>query len=428
MASVVIVGVQWGDEGKGKIVDALAGEAEYVVRFQGGDNAGHTVFHEDKKYVFHLLPSGMLRSGVLCIIGGGMVVNIRKLIEELKSIGLPETEWRDRLRISSEAHLLLPCHIAMDKYNEAVRGNAKIGTTLRGIGPAYADRASRTGVRMGDMMDKDYFRTQLDTCIKTKKGCLPKEEYQEFADVERAAEEILALAVPIMPLITDTDRLIAEAYQKKSRILFEGAQGTMLDVGAGTYPYVTSSHTIAGAVCVGAGVGPHYIDKILGVAKAYTTRVGEGPFPSELADETGNKLREIGAEYGATTRRPRRCGWLDIVQLKRAIRLNSLDGLILTKLDVLDDFDRIGVCTAYRCGERRYSEIPVNPSDMNRAIPEIEYMPGWKCSTESARSFKDLPEAVQNYIIAIEKWLGVPVTMVSAGKDRSQLIIRRPAF
>ncbi len=428
MPSVVIVGSQWGDEGKGKIVDALADRADVVVRFQGGDNAGHTVYSGARKYVFHILPSGILRPGVQCIIGGGVALNLQKLGEELRSIDVPASAWRRRLRISGEAHLILPCHIAMDQVSETLRGVSKIGTTLRGIGPAYADRAARNGVRMADTLNEDFFRTRLSACLAAKRRCFTAAQARDVCDVERTATKILALARPFSGLIADSGLLLTEARRNNKRILFEGAQGAMLDVGAGTYPFVTSSNTIAGGVCVGAGVGPHAIDRILGITKAYTTRVGEGPFPSELSNATGEMLRKIGGEYGATTGRPRRCGWLDLVQLRYAARLNSLDAIVLTKLDVLDQFERIGVCVAYRVGGRRVTEWPVNPLDIQRAKPIVEFISGWQASTAAATTFGELPPAARRYVQMIEKQVGVPVSMISAGKDRSQLIIRKQAF
>lgn len=428
MPSVVIVGAQWGDEGKGKIVDALAARADVVVRFQGGDNAGHTVYSGGRKYVFHILPSGILRPGARCFIGGGVVLNLQKLEEELGAVGLPASAWRRRLRISGEAHLILPCHIALDEASEARRGARKIGTTLRGIGPAYADRAARVGVRLADTLNAHALRDRLRVCLDAKRGCLPASQARTVCDVDRTAARVLALARPFAGVIADVGSLLEEARRKKQRILFEGAQGAMLDVGAGTYPFVTSSHTLAGGVCVGAGVGPHAIGRIIGVTKAYTTRVGEGPFPSELTDAVGDTLRRIGGEYGATTGRPRRCGWLDLVQLRYAARLNSLDEIALTKLDVLDGFDRIGVCVAYRVGGRRMAEWPANPLDILRAEPMVEFLPGWGRSTAGATAFAKLPPAARRYVAMIEKRLGLPVTMISAGKDRSQLIVRRQAF
>lgn len=428
MPSLVIVGAQWGDEGKGKIVDALAGQADVVVRFQGGDNAGHTVYHNGQKFVFHILPSGILRPRVMNLIGGGVVVNPKKLVEELATINLPESVWRKRLRLSGEAHLILSCHLALDQAAEIQRGNNKIGTTQRGIGPAYADRAARIGVRIGDTLDPEYFRAQVKTCLDSHCALLPKDLAREVCDVDRVTKETLALLRPFRDLIVDTGVLLDAARRKGKNILYEGAQGTMLDIGAGTYPYVTSSHTIAGGVCVGAGVGPHAIDRILGVSKAYATRVGEGPFTAELHDATGDTLRRIGGEYGATTKRPRRCGWLDMVQLRRAARLNSLDGLILTKLDVLDEFDQIGVCTAYRCGGKRWTEWPDNPTALATAEPIYTFLPGWKQATTGATSFKELPPAARAYINQIERWLDLPVVMISNGQDRKQLITRKKAF
>lgn len=428
MPSLVIVGAQWGDEGKGKIVDALAGQADVVVRFQGGDNAGHTVFHDGQKFVFHILPSGILRPRAMNIIGGGVVINPQKITDELAAIRMPEAEWRKRLRISGEAHLILDCHLALDRAAEALRGKNKIGTTQRGIGPAYADRAARTGVRMGDTLDPDYFRAQVKNCLAAKRALLPRKIASEVCNADRVARDVLKLVRPFRDLIVDTGTMLDNARCKGKRILYEGAQGTMLDIGAGTYPYVTSSNTIAGGVCVGAGVGPHAIDRILGVSKAYATRVGEGPFPSELDNNVGDNLRHVGGEYGATTKRPRRCGWLDIVELRRAARLNSLDGLILTKLDILDGFDRIGVCTAYRCRGKRLTDWPVNPVDLAAAEPVYEFLPGWKQPTTKAKRFQDLPAATRAYIAKIERWLDLPVTMISIGQDRKQLIVRQKAF
>lgn len=428
MPSLVIIGAQWGDEGKGKIVDALAGQADVVVRFQGGDNAGHTVFHDGQKFVFHILPSGILRPRVMNLIGGGVVVNPRKLVEELATIRLPASAWRKRLRISGEAHLILASHLALDQAAEAQRGKLKIGTTQRGIGPAYADRAARIGVRMGDILDPDYFHARVKNCLDNHRALLSKDRAREVCNVDRITKEALALLKPFRDLVVDTGVLLDAARRKGQHILYEGAQGTMLDIGSGTYPYVTSSHTIAGGVCVGTGIGPHAIDRILGVSKAYATRVGEGPFTTELHDATGETLRHIGGEYGATTKRPRRCGWLDIVQLRHAARLNSLDGLILTKLDVLDGFERIGICTAYRCGGKRLTEWPASPADLAKAEPILTFMPGWKQSTTQATSFQQLPPAARAYINQIERWLDLPVVMISNGQDRKQLITRRKAF
>ncbi len=428
MASVVIVGAQWGDEGKGKIVDKLAGEANVVVRFQGGDNAGHTVYHAGRKYVFHILPSGMLHSRVLNLIGGGVVVNLEKLVKELKVLHLSPSVWRKRLRISGEASLILPCHIAMDEMNEQRMGKGKIGTTLRGIGPAYADRAARIGVRFEDIFNKKILRERLQVCFNAKRGLLSKKQMLKECNLNQSVVSLQKMAKIFYPLLADVGLILEERRQSGKNILFEGAQGAMLDIGAGTYPFVTSSHTIAGGACVGAGVGPHFLDKIVGITKAYITRVGEGPFPTELNDEFGEKLREGGSEYGATTGRPRRCGWLDLVQLRRATRLNSLDGLIITKLDVLDSFDKIGLCVSYRCRGKRLSEWPANNADVTDLQPEYVFMPGWKCATSKVKSFSNLPSAAKAYLRKIENETGMPILMVSAGREREALIVRKPVF
>jgi adenylosuccinate synthase len=428
MPSLVIVGAQWGDEGKGKVIDALAAQADFVVRFQGGDNAGHTVHVGERKYVFHILPSGMLRPGVMNVIGGGVVVNLERLAAELAEIGLSESEWSARLRISAEATLILPCHLALDRHAETRAGKDAIGTTQRGIGPVYVDRTGRWGVRLGDTLDDAHFGRRVRASLEAKRGWLPEAEYRVSCDPDRTIAQTLALARPFRRVIADTGLILDEARRAGKRILFEGAQGTMLDVSAGTYPFVTSSHTIAGGAAVGAGIGPRALDRVWGVLKAYTTRVGEGPFPTELKDATGERLRELGGEYGATTRRPRRCGWLDLVQMRRAVRVNGLDGLVVTKLDVLDGFDRIGVAVAYRCGGRRLDEWPVNPAEVAALEPELEWMPGWKADTGAARRVEDLPAPARRYLEMIESRLGVPVVMATAGKDRENLIMRQDPF
>lgn len=427
MSSVVIIGAQWGDEGKGKIVDALADKADVVVRFQGGDNAGHTVYFDGKKHVFHILPSGILRSGVLNIIGGGVAMNPVRLAEELKQIGVPESELNQRLRISGETHLILPCHPALDRVSEQSMGSDKIGTTLRGIGPSYADRAARIGVRAADVLDEDYFRTRVRACLVAKRNLLSADQ-ADVLDEDRTVRETLNLMRPWRDLIADTAVLLHRARAAGKNILYEGAQGTMLDVNAGSYPYVTSSHTIAGGVCVGACIGPGAVDKVFGVAKAYATRVGEGPFTSELNDAVGERLRDLGGEYGATTNRPRRCGWMDLVQLRRAAMVNGLNGLVITKMDVLDTFDSIGVCVAYDVGGRRVEEMPINPIELRDAQPIYEFWPGWRAPTGTVRTYGALPVNARRYIAQIERRVGVPVVIVSAGPDRTQMIMRRKIF
>ncbi|NLB56662.1 MAG: adenylosuccinate synthase [Lentisphaerae bacterium] len=424
MPSFVIVGAQWGDEGKGKLVDAASAKADIVVRFQGGDNAGHTVWNDGVKNVLHILPSGILRPEVLCVIGGGVVINLEKMVDELKSADVPQSEWQKRLAISAEAHLILPCHVALDKAAEEALGSAKIGTTLRGIGPAYADRSARLGVRMGDLLSKEHFMVQLQKCLDAKKLTLDEKD----RDINAIADRILAVAEPIKPLICDTSLILENAYKANKNILFEGAQGAMLDVSFGSYPFVTSSHTVAGSAAVGSGVGPHRLNKINGVVKAYTTRVGEGPFPSELKDAIGDRLRDIGNEYGATTGRPRRCGWIDFVALRRAIRTGSLDGLILTKLDVLDEFDEIGYCDSYEINGETVKEWPFNPEQVAAIKPIFNYVKGWKSPTDKAQIFEELPVAAQEFIKLIESKTDLTVTAISAGVDRKQLIVRVPFF
>ena len=428
MAVVVIVGAQWGDEGKGKIVDVLAERADFVVRFQGGDNAGHTVVNAGKKQIFHILPSGLLHPQATCVLCGGVVINLKKLLEELQSLSLSKSDWSRRLLIGPEAHLILPCHIAMDKYAESCRGERKIGTTLRGIGPAYADRTARIGVRIADTLDPDYFRSRLKVCLESKRVLLPDKMAKEVCDLDKVAEEQLSLAGQFANLLVDTGALLERARRDRKHILFEGAQGTMLDIAAGTYPYVTSSHTTAGSVCVGCGVGPHFVDTVIGVTKAYATRVGEGPFPTELKGNNGELLRKIGEEYGATTHRARRCGWLDLVQLRRAVRLNGLDFLAVLKLDVFDSLDKIGVCTAYRLHGTRLQEMPINPTDFEHLEPEYEFLPGWQCSTTGITVYDELPLRTREFIMFIERTLNIPVIMISVGKSRLQLIMRRNPF
>ena len=427
MANTVLVGAQWGDEGKGKVIDVLTAEADLVVRYQGGSNAGHTVIVGGRKHVLHLVPSGILHPGKDCAIGNGVVVDPLSLLDEIHELERAGIVVQGRLFVSDRAHLVLRYHNALDRAEEAARGvGGRLGTTGRGIGPAYRDKICRCGLRMGDLLEPD-FAERLAANVAHANGAL---KVLGAAPVDGAELQRLyaGAARELAPYIADTVVLINAADRAGRSILLEGAQATMLDVDFGTYPYVTSSHTIAGGVCVGTGIGPHAIDRILGVSKAYATRVGEGPFTTELHDATGETLRHIGGEYGATTKRPRRCGWLDIVQLRRAARLNSLDGLILTKLDVLDGFEQIGVCTAYRCGGKRRTEWPANPVDLATAEPIYTFLPGWKQATTGATSFQELPAASRAYINQIERWLDLPVVMISNGQDRKQLITRRKAF
>ncbi len=411
--SVVIVGAQWGDEGKGKIVDLLAAEADAVVRFQGGHNAGHTLVVDGEKTVLHLIPSGILNPGVECLIGNGVALSLSALFEEvdfLLSKGVPALE---RLRVSPACPLLLPSHVALDQAREKARGGSAIGTTLRGIGPAYEDKAARRCLRVADLYQRDDRDDNLKELVEYHNFLLKSYYGSEEIDVNRMAERLWALADRLEPCVADVSERCARLRSEGKRILFEGAQGTLLDIDHGTYPYVTSSNTVAGGACVGAGVGPTSVDAVLGIVKAYTTRVGSGPFPTELRDETGARLARLGAEVGATTGRDRRCGWLDVVALRRAMRANGVSALCLTKLDVLDSFPKIRICVGY---------------DAEGRAAEHEDYPGWESATREARAFSDLPAQARDYVAAIERHLDVPVDLISTGSGREDVIARKPLF
>lgn len=426
MAVVVIVGAQWGDEGKGKVTDFLAREAHLVVRYQGGNNAGHTVVVGSQEFRLHLIPSGILYPDKACIIGNGMVIDPEVLFEELDA-------FRDsgmdiaRLLISDRAHLLLPYHKLLDRLEEESRGNEHIGTTKRGIGPAYVDKVTRSGLRLGELKEKGWEKriVQLVEAKNRVVGNL-------YGADGFAPEEIIDYLKPyvdrLLPCLADTSLVLSEAFAAGRHVLFEGAQGTMLDIDHGTYPYVTSSSPIAGGACVGAGVGPTVIDKVLGVVKAYTTRVGEGPFPAELEGSEAKELRDRGQEYGTTTGRPRRCGWLDIVMLRYAARVNGMGGLILTKLDVLDNLAKIKICTAYNYKGNILKEFPASLQVLQECTPIYEELDGWQENTGGARALKDLPEKAQHYIRRIIELTGVPVLTVSVGPERQQTIILGQVF
>ncbi|MEE2836045.1 MAG: adenylosuccinate synthase [Myxococcota bacterium] len=427
MSSVVIVGAQWGDEGKGKVVDRYAARSKNVVRFQGGNNAGHTLVVEGETTVLHLMPSGVLNRGVRSVIGNGVVLDLEVLVREVNDCirrGLIDTaQGTKTLAISDRAHLILPYLGRLDRARESVAGSGKIGTTGRGIGPTYEDKVGRRGLRVCDLLDPDRFRQlarqrfeAVDRLLKDLGG----ERYSD-EEIEAAIEHQLSLARVIQPFICDTSKLLFEARQSGENILFEGAQGTLLDVDLGTYPYVTSSNCIAGAVCTGAGVGPTQIDGVVGICKAYTTRVGEGPFPTELHDDLGEALRAKGGEFGATTGRPRRCGWLDLVALKASVRANGLTGLALTKMDVLDGLDELKVCTAYRHGDALLDAPPARADMMADLVPVYETVAGWGEETVRGHSsFDQMPAAAQEYVRLIEASIGVPVCLVSVGPDREE--------
>ena len=427
--NVVILGTQWGDEGKGKVVDLLTEDVAAVVRFQGGHNAGHTLVIDGKKTVLHLIPSGILRDGVQCVIGNGVVLSpeaLKKEVVELLEQGIPAVE---RLKVSAACPLILPYHIAMDQAREAARGEKKIGTTGRGIGPAYEDKVARRAIRVGDILDKERFAEKLKEVLEYYNFVL-----EHFYKVEPVAYDAvysqgLEMADFLRPMVADTIGLLHDLRKAGANIMFEGAQGSLLDVDHGTYPYVTSSNTTAGGAPAGSGFGPLYLDYVLGITKAYTTRVGSGPFPTELFCEDGVRLGERGHEFGATTGRQRRCGWFDAVALRHAVQINSVSGMCLTKLDVLDGFETIKVCVGYQDAEGNpVAGSLVDSEGYESARPVYQELPGWSENTVGAASFEALPENAQRYIRFLEEQVGVPVDIISTGPDRKETIVLRDPF
>ncbi len=430
MACVVVVGTQWGDEGKGKIVDLLTAQADVITRFQGGNNAGHTIIVQGEKFILHIIPSGIFHPEKTCLIGNGVVLDpeilLEKEIDGLKARGIEVKPGR--LYISERTHLIMPYHKAIDHGREAKKGKTKIGTTGRGIGPCYEDKVARRGIKVGDLLDADLFAAKLQETLEEKNFYLKEYLGQKPLDYQEIYDRYLAFGERLAPFVTNVSVVLEEARRRGASILFEGAQGTQLDIDHGTYPYVTSSNTVAGNACCGAGLGPTAIDYVLGICKAYTTRVGGGPFPTELHDELGDHLRERGGEYGSTTGRPRRCGWLDGVVLKEAVRLNSLSGLAITKLDVLTGLERLKVCTGYRLDGQTISRLPANIKDVERLEPVYEELPGWEEDISNVREFEALPQATKDYIRWIEEFTGVPVVIVSVGPAREQTIVVRNPF
>ncbi|MBI5586893.1 MAG: adenylosuccinate synthase [Deltaproteobacteria bacterium] len=426
--NLVIVGAQWGDEGKGKIVDILTESADIVVRFQGGNNAGHTVIVGKEKYVFHLIPSGILHPGKICVIGDGVVVDPEVLLQEievLKSRGIFRPE---DLLISKNAHLIMPYHKKLDTARERLRGDNKIGTTGRGIGPAYEDKVSRCGIKCGDLLNEGDFRLKLKANLLEKNHYIKTILHEDGFEIHEIYHQYMTLAAGIVPFIKNTSKFLHEAMGFKKNILFEGAQGTLLDIDHGTYPFVTSSNTVAGAAATGSGIGPSRIDAVIGITKAYTTRVGEGPFPTELQGAEADRLREQGGEYGATTGRPRRCGWFDAVAARYAARINGLDGLVVTKLDVLDNLDNINICTGYRYNGKVIDDFPTETSILLKCEPVYEAFEGWKAPTQGVKKFDKLPKKAQAYIKRLEKLAGVEVMMVSVGANRDDSIMIKDPF
>ena len=426
--NVVVIGTQWGDEGKGKVVDWLTDHAHGVVRFQGGHNAGHTLVIGGRKTVLHLIPSGILHPGVTCYIGNGVVLSPHALLAEMDELAAAGVSLEGRVRVSEACPLILPYHTALDLAREAARGAAKIGTTGRGIGPAYEDKVARRAIRLQDLLVPERFAAKLEELLDFHNFVLTRYLNAPPVDFDRTRDEALAMAPRLVPLVTDVPRALYQAHRAGSNLLFEGAQGSLLDVDHGTYPYVTSSNCVAGAAAAGAGVGPQMLHYVLGITKAYTTRVGSGPFPTELEDGTGERLRERGNEFGATTGRPRRCGWFDAAALKRSIQINGVSGLCVTKLDVLDGMDELKVCVGYDIDGQFSELLPAGAEDTARCQPVYEDLPGWSESTLGARRLEDLPRNARAYLDRIEAICGVTIDMISTGPDREQTIVRRHPF
>ena len=421
MSNIVIVGAQWGDEGKGKIVDLLTQYVDIVVRFQGGNNAGHTIVLKGEKFIFHLIPSGILYEDKKCIIGNGVVLDPGVLIEEITELKKKGYLKEDsQLMISEKTHLILPYHRRIDTAREKI---FKIGTTGRGIGPAYEDKMARCGVRVIDLLDEGVFRRRLEENLSQKNLYLVQVLKERSFEVSEILEEYLNFGKQLKKYVKDTPLVLYEEIKKGKQILFEGAQGALLDVDHGTYPYVTSSNTVAGNACAGSGVGPTMIHSVMGVAKAYTTRVGEGPFPTELRDRVGDKIRERGGEFGSTTGRPRRCGWFDAVVVNHSIRINGIGQVAITKLDVLNDFEKIKICVGYRINGKVFHHVPSSIEMLNRSEPVYEELSGWKTEIKGVRDFSDLPQNAQRYLQRIEELIGTKITVISVGSERNETIV-----
>jgi adenylosuccinate synthase len=416
------VGAQWGDEGKGKIVDLLAEDADAVIRFQGGNNAGHTIVRDGEKFALHLIPSGILHAGTKCVIGNGVVIDPKVLTGEIDGLRARGVDLSG-LRISANAHLIMPYHRLLDQEGEQRLGKLQIGTTKRGIGPCYADKASRLGIRVQDLLDEKILKKKIVAAMDPKRLLLRPYVREQELDLQTMTEEYLTYGHRIEQYIADTPRLTWDVLDRGGKVLFEGAQATLLDIDHGTYPFVTSSNPIAGSAAIGAGVGPKDIDEIYGIAKAYATRVGAGPFPTELEDETGEYLRTKGGEFGTTTGRPRRCGWLDLVALKYAARINTMTALVVTKLDVLTGLDKIAVATKYRGAEEaEFTDFPYHQSVLHRARGEYEWLPGWTEDIGECRTRDDLPQAARDYLDYVSDFIGVPIVLVGVGPARDQII------
>lgn len=423
MPAVVIVGAQWGDEGKGKITDYLAQKADMVVRYQGGNNAGHTIVVGESTFKFHLIPSGILYRDKMCVLGNGVVIDPEELVAELDALEKQNVD-ASCMRVSEQAHVILPTHKLLDAYAESQKGTAKIGTTGRGIGPAYRDKVHRSGIRIGDAADLELLQRRVRGHLAEHENELGAHEWT----AERLTQLVRHAYERLQPYLCNTPELINDRLDCGGRVLLEGAQGTLLDVDHGTYPFVTSSSPTAGGACIGAGIGPTRIAAVLGVAKAYATRVGSGPFPTELEGKAGERLRQAGGEFGTTTGRPRRCGWLDLVALKFAVRINGMSHLAITKLDVLDEFEQLQICTDYELDGQHLNALPTNPVDFARVKPVYETLPGWRVSTAGTRSWSELPKEAIAYISRIEELVQIPVALVSIGAERRASFARLPIW
>ncbi|MFC7788020.1 adenylosuccinate synthase [Microbacterium sp. MAHUQ-60] len=423
MPGIVIVGVQWGDEGKGKATDLLGERTDWVVKFNGGNNAGHTVVVGDEKYALHLLPSGILTPGVRPVIGNGVVVDLEVLFHELEALSARGVDV-SKLKVSANAHLITSYHTTLDKVTERFLGKRMIGTTGRGIGPAYADKINRVGIRVQDLFDENILRQKVEGALDQKNHLLVKIFNRRAITVDEVVEDLLSYAERLRPMVADTGHLIAEALRRGEVVVFEGGQATMLDIDHGTYPFVTSSSATAGGAATGSGVGPGALDRIVGIVKAYTTRVGSGPFPTELFDEQGDWLRKQGFEFGTTTGRPRRVGWYDAPITRYATRVNGITDLVLTKLDILTGLERIPVCVAYDVDGERFDDVPVNQTEFHHAKPIYEYFPGWSEDISKARTFEDLPQNAQDYVHTLEKMSDTRISVIGVGPEREQVIVR----
>ena len=424
MPAIALLGAQWGDEGKGKATDLLGGRVDYVVRYQGGNNAGHTVVIGDRSYALHLLPSGILSPGVVPVIGNGVVVDPQVLLDEMAGLTERGVDC-SRLLISANAHLITNYHVTLDKVTERFLGKAKIGTTGRGIGPAYADKVGRLGIRVQDLFDPSILRQKVEGSLEGKNQVLVKVFNRRDIDVDAITEELLGFADVLRPYVVDTALVLNDALDAGKTVLLEGGQGTLLDVDHGTYPFVTSSNPTAGGACTGSGIGPTRLDRVLGILKAYTTRVGSGPFPTELFDDDGERLQRVGGEVGVTTGRSRRCGWFDAPIARYATRINGLTDIFLTKLDVLSGFERIPVCVGYEVDGAVSTEIPMTQTDFHHAQPVYEYLPGWSEDISGARSMADLPMAARDYVEFLEQASGAPISAIGVGPDRDATIVIR---